>query len=125
MNEKQNSTGNGTDEQMVRKIAAMLERSAEAIEPHHADALRRARRRAVSEAGKASTRRRLPLAAAAGIAALAVSVAVLMPFTDQPANGLVADAENGDIDILLGEESLDMIAELEFYDWLSAEADAG
>ena len=54
MNEKQHSTGNGTDEQMVRKIAAMLERSAEAIEPDHAAALRRARRRAVSEAGTAS-----------------------------------------------------------------------
>ena len=125
MNENQYSTGNGNDERMVRNIAAMLEQSTEAIGPDHADALRRARQRAVSEAGTASTRRWLPLAAAAGITALAVSVALLMPSSNQPSNGLVADAENGDIDILLGEESLDMIAELEFYDWLSAEADAG
>ncbi|MEL7448307.1 MAG: hypothetical protein AAFN78_03810 [Pseudomonadota bacterium] len=129
MNEKQHNTGmgigNGTDEQMVRKIAAMFEQSVEATEPQHAEALKRARQRAVSEAGAAVGRRWLPLAAAAGVTALAVSVALLMPSADRPSNGLVADAENGDIDILLGEESLEMIAELEFYDWLSAEADAG
>ncbi|MEM9057240.1 MAG: hypothetical protein AAGD86_07170 [Pseudomonadota bacterium] len=122
---------NNDNDRMVRHIGALLERSAQRLDAEHADALRAARKRAVQAAEARSSLagvRWLPLAAAASVAALAVTVALRRPPTPAappPADELVASIEASDYDMLLGEESLDMLAELEFYDWLSAEADAG
>lgn len=115
------------DRRMVKKIGDMLEDSASDLHAKHGEALRLARQRALRTGLPDSRRRerRLALAAAAGVAALAAGV-LLVDTAEKPSSEeLVTDIEDSDFEILLGDESLDMIADYEFYDWLSAQADAG
>lgn len=67
-------------------------------------------------------------AAAAAIATLsAVAVGFLLDTGTEPVSGPIAesDLDAGTVELLMAEESLDMIADLDFYIWLDAEPDTG
>jgi len=82
--------------------------------------LRMARERALEElaprARYSSPRLWIPVAAAAALVAL-----VTLPIIERSGTGTEAEFETmaaADLEILLGEEELEMLVELEFYEWL-------
>ncbi|WKZ12667.1 MAG: hypothetical protein QY320_01365 [Gammaproteobacteria bacterium] len=119
------------DERLARDAAQLLRQSADELDAATASRLNRARQRALAEVD-----RRHPRPAwqagwrpALGAAAVALLVVVLWP---EPGTGPGAPGSNPapvleaaagdatDLDLLLAEDNLDMLAELEFYDWLAA-----
>ena len=102
--------------------ARQYRRAADALEPATRGALRRARAAAVASRPDAP-RRWLPVAAAVtGAAALFLAVwLVRAPAPTEPPPALIAE----DLDLLLDDEELDLLAELEFYQWLEMQADVG
>jgi hypothetical protein len=59
---------------------------------------------------------------AAGIAAAAV-VAVVMWSGNRPPNDFASPSSASDFEILLNEDSLEMLEELEFYSWMELDTD--
>ncbi len=62
-------------------------------------------------------------APAAGVAAAAV-VAVVLWTGNPPVDGLTPEASAADFEILLTEDSFEMLEELEFYSWIDIDEDA-
>jgi hypothetical protein len=112
-------------EQLERRANALFERSVAEIEATDRARLREARRQALAELGRPvfAAPRNLGFAAAA-VAAVALLVTLRSPRGPAPP---VVDAQFGtmvaaDLELLLGDEELDMLAELEFYSWLDNQA---
>lgn len=111
MNEDANETG------LERRAKRAFDESVAALDGQTRSRLARARIRAL-EAGPGRswlTVNRLLPAGALAAAALAAAVLLNGPLTTEPDMELVA---TGDLDILLGEEDLELLEELEFYSWL-------
>lgn len=70
-------------------------------------------------------RRWVMATAAAGVAAIALSVFLTAGDRADFSNIATANGDDGDVELLLAEENLDMLAELDFYLWLDADPDAG
>lgn len=114
---------NGKDEHLLELARRGLDGHAEAIDPMRAARLAAARRRAV-EAAAGGIRRPgvVPTGwLAVGLAtAGAVALAVWLVRPAAPLPG------NGDLEILISGEDLEMVEELDFYLWLEeADRDAG
>jgi hypothetical protein len=78
-----------------------------------------ARHRALDEQALPRNRRWLSTLVPAGAAAAMAFVAWLVVWQPPPTTEVVQDASLGDLEILLGEEDLEMLdEELEFYGWL-------
>ncbi len=109
------------DERFAEQAKEMFDDSVERLDAATLSQLNQRRQAALAEASKKDSRvhwgRWLP---AAGVAAAAVVAVVMMQGTaviDPPGD----DAT--DFEILLSEDNLEMIEELEFYDWLELAAD--
>jgi len=118
MNERQDQIPD--NERRAAAAGKLLRDSAGELDAATLSRLNRARQAALA-AGQPGIRRRPTwLAAAAGATTLAFLVLVvrLVPGPG-PESGVPADA--GDLDVLLADESLEMMEDLEFYTWLDPE----
>jgi hypothetical protein len=111
------------DERLLERSKRDFDAAVEATDAAAALRLRAARARALEHAGRAAwsvpPRLWVPVAAAAGLAAI-----LLVPRIDSVGgnDGRELDTIAAvDLDLLLGEEEIEMFAELEFYEWLELE----
>ena len=119
-------TNENGEERLVRNARQVLDASTDELDPHILARLRGARARAVEAAtGRhlASTSRWL--VPAGGLAAFALAAVAFLTLQHRPAE-VIPLLPNGDIELLTAAEPLELIENLEFYEWLEAEAsDAG
>jgi hypothetical protein len=115
--------GDGAFEERTRRA---FDESVDALDAATLSRLNRARRAALAgqdRAGAFAGWR--PVAAAAAVATLAVALwlgqAPERPAAEPGVAVAVAPEEAEDLEIVLQDEDLDMLAELEFYAWLDAE----
>ena len=107
-------------DELHSKAKQLFDDSVDGLDAATLSRLNRGRHEALAEAGRRRTLVRW--APAGGLAAAAVVAVVMVQspdVTEAPPGSTAADFE-----ILLGEDSLDMLEDLEFYDWLDV-ADAG
>lgn len=113
-----------------REARRLLRRQAEEIDGATASRLNRARQAALAEFDRrrapAWGRGWRPALAAAAVAALALAVWVGREPALGPGPAPLPAASGAstatDLELILADESLEMIEELEFYDWLESEA---
>jgi hypothetical protein len=118
------------DELFVQKAKAIFEQSVDGLDGQTQSRLNKSRQAALAEldSGTVSLGRWIQWAPAAGVAAVAVAAVVLWngnPSLDTGINA-IEPAVAGDFELLMAEESFDMLQDLEFYSWveLDAEIDA-
>ncbi|HZX24769.1 MAG TPA: hypothetical protein VFF18_14635 [Woeseiaceae bacterium] len=115
--------GGGALEERARRA---FDDSVEALDAATLSRLNRARRAALAgDRGERLASGWRPVAAAAAVAVLAVAL-WLGQMPDEPAAEretvvAVAAEDAEDLEIVLQDENLDMLAELEFYDWVDSE----
>ena len=117
-----NTQDNTAEDKLLEGSKALFDSSVDTIDGATRARLRAARERALEElaprARFGGPRMWIPAVAAAALVAL-----VTVPLLER--SGTDADFESlaaTDLEILLGEEELEMLAELEFYEWLELEA---
>lgn len=115
----------GVDGDFERRAKEAFDRSAAELDAATRSRLTQARYRALEELPSGGTRRRRQSwLVPAGAVAAAALVAVLLFLPNNPATdpGLQQAVALGDLEILLGEEDLEMYdEEIEFYAWLEAQ----
>lgn len=104
---------NSADDVFVAKAKQRFEESVDRMDGATRSKLNRARHAALAEAGSRQPAR---LQWATGVAAAAL-LAVLVWTGNQPPQDVAAPAV-ADIEILLTEDSLEMLEDLEFYSWI-------
>lgn len=102
-----------SDEKLEQTAKRLFDESVDGLDAATLSRLNRGRQAALEAAGSGRPQWLL-WAPATGIAAAAVVAAVML---NQPA-AVEIDASVADLDIILGDESIEMIEELEFYAWL-------
>ena len=104
---------NESDDKFAKEAKALFDESVDRLDAETLSALNR-RRHAALEAARGGRAEWLRWAPAFGVtAAILVAVMLAMPQPD------VVDAvAPDDMDILLGEDSIEMLEELEFYAWM-------
>ena len=108
-----------SDEKFADEAKALFDESVERLDAATLSTLNRNRHAALEQARGARVRW-LRWAPATGVAA-AILVAVVLAL---PGNGVeTIPAATSDVDILLGEESIEMLEDLEFYVWLDMQED--
>ena len=115
---------NNPDEKFGRETKKLFDQSVDGLDASTLSRLNRSRQLALAEPQRARTilLRWAPLT---GIAA-AVLIAVMVTRVPTNVDGLEMPVAVTDMEILLGEESFDMLEDLEFYSWLdTVEAEAG
>ena len=112
---------NESDKKFANEAKALFDTSVDELDAATLSALNR-RRQAALEAGRGRRAQWRRWAPAAGVtAAVVVAVMLALPRTD-----VVESVPASDMDILLGEESIEMLEDLEFYAWMAAqEGDVG
>ncbi|WP_405235214.1 hypothetical protein [Lentisalinibacter orientalis] len=115
--------GGGAFEERARRA---FDDSVEALDAATLSRLNRARQAALAgDGGDRVASGWRPVAAAAAVAVLAVSLWLGQMPEEPAAEGeavvAVAAEEAEDLEIVLQDENLDMLAELEFYDWVDSE----
>jgi hypothetical protein len=119
MNEPLDTKRDG-NEQIVDKAKALFDDSVDSLDAATLSRLNQGRHRALAELERgSSTGRWLRWAPATGIAATVVLAIVVMRGPDG-VDALEGPVTASDFEMLLGEDSLDMLEELEFYLWLEA-----
>ena len=112
---------NKTDEQLAREAKQAFDQSVDGLDAATLSRLNRGRQAALA-AGSRPVRQWLRWVPATGVAAAVLLVLI----TQQgPGDVEVIAAPVADLEILLGEESIEMLEELEFYSWLDTEELAG
>lgn len=121
MNERYRSTAG--DDEFAAKTKALFDESVESLDARRLSELNQARHRALEELERGRTG--MPWATvlpAAGVAAAVALAALLMIGPDETAIEIpvapAATAET-DFELLLNEDSLEMLEDLEFYSWLT------
>jgi hypothetical protein len=108
-----------TDEKFAEEAKALFDDSVERLDAATLSTLNR-NRHAALERARGAKARWLQWAPASAVAA-AIVVALVLAL---PGNGVdTMPAANSDVDILLGEESIEMLEDLEFYVWLDMQED--
>ena len=106
-----------TDENLTEQAKRSFDESVDRLDAATLSRLNRSRHAALAEVGRRE-REWLRWAPATGVAAaLLLTVFVLRG----PADVGVITAPANDLDILLSEESIEMLEDLEFYSWLDTE----
>ena len=102
-----------SDEKLEQSAKRLFDESVDGLDAATLSRLNRGRQAAIEAAGSGRSPWVL-WAPATGVAAAAVVAVVMLndPAVDE------IDSSVADIDIILGEESIEMIEELEFYAWL-------
>ena len=108
---------NKTDETLAQQAKEAFDRSVDGLDAASLSRLNRGRQAALAEAGN-PYREWLRWMPATGVAA----AVLLVMFTLQgPGDADIISAPATDLEILLGEESIEMFEELEFYSWLDSQ----
>jgi hypothetical protein len=106
---------NKTDEQLAQQAKEAFDRSVDGLDAATLSRLNRGRQAALAEAGQPG-REWLRWMPATGAAAAAMLLAIAL---QGPGDVDVMSAP--DLDIVLSEESIEMLEELEFYSWLNSQ----
>ena len=108
-----------SDERFTEDAKTLFDESVERLDAATLSTLNRNRHEALERA-RGAKRRWLRWAPASGVAA-AIVVAVVLAL---PGNGIdTMPAATTDMEILLGEDSIEMLEDLEFYVWLDMQDD--
>ena len=108
---------NRTNETLAQQAKEAFDRSVDGLDAASLSRLNRGRQAALAEAGHPH-REWLRWMPATGVAA----AVLLVMFTFQgPGDVDIISAPATDLEILLGEESIEMLEELEFYSWLDSQ----
>jgi hypothetical protein len=113
-----------SDQKLVRdgfeqRTKEMFDEGVASVDAATRSRLTRARHRALEELAPARSRWRWSVLPAGGVAAAAVLAAVLFIHPRVPGEGGLQASSLGDLEILLGDEDLQMLDEdMEFYGWL-------
>lgn len=111
------------DQQFAAKAKQLFDQSVQGLDAQAQSRLNRGRHAALEQLRPgAGSVRWLRWAPAVGVAAAAV-VAVVMLSNRAPVDSLAAPGELRDFEILMTDESLEMLQELEFYSWMVLEAE--
>ena len=127
MNERHDDLAASAEQQLADKAHALFDESVQGLDAQTQSRLNRGRQRALAEldsgAGFRTPSKWVP---AAGVAAAAVFAVVLWS-GKPPVDESSPPATATDLEILLNEDSFEMLEDLEFYSWidLDAELDAG
>lgn len=113
MNERKDMAA---DEAFANKAKQLFDESVESLDAETRSRLNRGRQAALNElaSGKAVW---VQWAPAVGVAAAAV-FAVVLWIGNQPVDGPTPEATASDFEILLTEDSFEMLEDLEFYSWI-------
>ena len=116
-------TNTGEEEIFVRKAKTVFEQSVDSLDGRTQSRLNSGRQTALAEltTGTVSYGRWAQWAPLAGAAAMAAVVVVLWNGIPQP--GVDAPALNGDFEIIMAEDSFDMLRDLEFYSWVDIDVE--
>jgi hypothetical protein len=106
-----------TDEQLAQQAKEAFDRSVDGLDAATLSRLNRGRQAALAEAGQPG-RDWLRWMPATGAAA---AVLLVMITVQGPGDVDVMSAPSTDLEILLSEESIEMLEELEFYSWLDTQ----
>ena len=111
-----------TDDAFAKKAKQLFDESVEGLDAQTRSRLNRGRQVALNEL---ATGRPVWVqwAPAAGVAAAAVFAVVLWTGT-QPVDELTPEASASDFEILLTEDSFEMLEDLEFYSWIDLDEEA-
>ncbi len=112
---------NETDRNLADQAKSVLDEKLTHLDAATLSRLNRIRQRALAQT-RAPRRRWLPAGLITAAAALVLAIAVL---TRPPAPAPEEPAPLEDLDLLVSRESLDMLADLEFYVWLEGELEKG
>ncbi len=104
-----------SDEKYAQEAKTLFDESVDKLDAATLSTLKQSRQRALAEAHAQPTQwlRWVP---AAGMAA--ATLLVVMVILPDPANIQPVPAEVTDMEILLGEDSIEMLEDLEFYAWI-------
>ncbi len=111
----------GSDRRIAEQTRTLLDEKLAALDAPTLSRLNRRRQRALEQA-LGPRRYWLPAGLVTAAAALVLAIAVIVR---PPAPVEDAAAPFEDLDLLVADESLDMLAELEFYVWLEGELERG
>ena len=113
------------DELFEAKAKRLFDDSVQAIDGQMQSRLNRGRQQALAELRRRRAVNVLGVwAPATGVAAAAV-VAVMLWSGNRPPAEMTPPSSATDLEILLNEDSLEMLEELEFYSWIELDEDAG
>lgn len=113
---------NKSDELIERRAQDLFDESVERLDAATLSRLNRGRQAALAEASRTGWQWTRWMPATGMAAAILLAVIVMRG----PGGADVIEAPAADFDILLGEASVEMLEELEFYSWLATqELDAG
>ena len=121
MNERNERTAKPEEEAFVTKAKELFDESVRGLDATTQSRLNRSRHEALAQLQPGNTQW-LRWAPAAGVAAAAV-VAVVVLTGRPPADDLTPPATASDFEILLNEDSFEMLEELEFYSWIDLDAE--
>ena len=108
------------DEAFVRQVKTMLDDGNAQLDARVRSRLRQARRSALSQAEPRPALWLKQWVPAAGLAAAAVLAVLLWP----QAAPVQRDDMPNDLEIVLAEENLDLLENLDFYEWVDAESES-
>ena len=118
------------DELFAQKAKAIFEQSVDGLDGQTRSRLNQARQAALAELDSGTVNfvspgRWMHWAPAAGAAAVAVAAVVLWSGNPQIDAGIgsIEPAMSGDLELLMAEESFDMLQDLEFYSWVEIDAE--
>ncbi|HEY5682712.1 MAG TPA: DUF3619 family protein [Sulfuricaulis sp.] len=115
-----------TEDKFLMRAKAALSEAEKNLDTSTLTRLRAARRIAIEE-GLRSPAKSLPgwLLPVGGLATAGIALTVASLLWFSAPNGQLLQAGVGDIDLLAGKENPDFFVELEFYEWLEHQANAG
>jgi uncharacterized glyoxalase superfamily metalloenzyme YdcJ len=123
MNERNEKTAEVQDQAFASKAKEVFDESVHGLDAEAQSRLNRARHEALAHAGSGVSHSQwLRWAPATGVAAAAV-VAVVVLTGRPPIDELTPPATVSDFEILLDQESFEMLEELEFYSWIDLEVE--
>ncbi len=125
MNERKQSTAMSEEERFAEKAKELFDQSVQELDANTLSRLNRSRQAALAELEQGA-RPGISLGQwvpAAGVAAAAVLV-VVMWNGEAPVDPVAPPATVTDFELLLAEDSFEMLEDLEFYAWIELDADA-
>lgn len=121
MNRHDDTTARPGDAEFAARAAARLRDSADSLDAQTRSRLNQARQAALEEMTPRSVWRRSPWLTGAVTAAVAVVALVIWrPVAEGPSPVSPTSLDAPDLELLMTDESLDMLEDLEFYTWLAA-----
>jgi len=127
MNQPDGKTTTPEQEAFAARLGQRLRDSADEFDAQTRSRLNQARQAALEEIRPRSAWLRAPALAGLATAAVAIiAVSLWQPASQAPQPLVTPGIEDTDLELLMAEESLDMLDDLEFYTWLAtAQLDNG